>query len=71
VIEESGAGYCVPFEEEPFAEAVVRLLLDPVAARAMGELGRRYAVEHRSYGVIADRVERDLQNVVAGTRPAT
>jgi len=71
VIEESGAGYCVPFEEEPFAEAVVRLLLDPAAARAMGERGRRYAVEHRSYGVIADRVERELQNVVAGTRPAT
>jgi glycosyltransferase involved in cell wall biosynthesis len=70
VIEQSGAGYCVPFEEEPFAEAIVRLLLDPAAARAMGERGRHYAVEHRSYAVIADSVERELQNVVAGVRPA-
>jgi glycosyltransferase involved in cell wall biosynthesis len=71
VIEQSGAGYCVPFEVEAFAEAIVRLLLDPAAAKAMGERGRHYAVAHRSYAVIADSVERELQNVVAGVRPAT
>ncbi len=29
VIEESGAGYCVPYEEQPFADAIVKLLKDP------------------------------------------
>ena len=34
VIEESGAGYCVPYEEQPFADAIVRLLKDPEGARS-------------------------------------
>jgi glycosyltransferase involved in cell wall biosynthesis len=60
VIEASGAGYCVPYEEKAFAAAVVALLQDPEAAMAMGQRGRRYAVEHRAYTVIADRVEERL-----------
>jgi glycosyltransferase involved in cell wall biosynthesis len=60
VIEASGAGYCVPYEEEAFAQAVVALLRAPELARAMGERGRVYAAEHRGYGSIADLVEREL-----------
>jgi hypothetical protein len=30
----------------------------------MGQLGRRYVVEHCSYGVIADKVERRILDVV-------
>jgi glycosyltransferase involved in cell wall biosynthesis len=66
VIDESGAGYCVAYEEQPFADAIVSLLQNPETARAMGERGRRYAVEHRSYAVIADLVEKRLRTVVAG-----
>lgn len=65
VIEESGAGLCVPYEEESFANAVVKLLEDPQAARTMGERGRRYALERRSYGVIADVVERRMLEIAA------
>lgn len=64
VIEESGAGYCVPYEEKAFAAAVVALLRAPDVARAMGDRGRVYAAEHRGYGIIADLVERELQQVV-------
>jgi glycosyltransferase involved in cell wall biosynthesis len=60
VIEESGAGYCVPYEEQLFADAIVKLLRDPEAARAMGERGRRYVLEHRTYRTIADAVEEQL-----------
>ena len=56
----AAAGYCVPYEEQPFAAAIVRLLQDPEAATAMGERGRRYVLEHRAYGVIADMVEKQL-----------
>jgi glycosyltransferase involved in cell wall biosynthesis len=66
VIEESGAGICVPYEEQPFAEAIVRLLREPETARAMGERGRRYVIEHRAYGVIADGVERRMLDIVEG-----
>jgi glycosyltransferase involved in cell wall biosynthesis len=67
VIEESQAGYCVPYEEKPFADALVKLLQNPELAREMGERGRRYAIEHRSYEVIADSVEKRLLAVAAGT----
>lgn len=64
VIEESGAGYCVPYEEQPFADAVVRLLQDPEGARSMGQRGRRYVLEHRTYGAIAAAVERQLFEIL-------
>jgi glycosyltransferase involved in cell wall biosynthesis len=67
VIEESGAGYCVPYDEEPFAAAIVNLLQNPEIARRMGERGRSYVIEHRAYGVIADRVERRILEVVGGS----
>jgi glycosyltransferase involved in cell wall biosynthesis len=63
LIEASGCGYCVPYEEDAFAAAIVKLLRAPEVARAMGERGRRYAVEHRSYGVIAAGVEREMLRI--------
>lgn len=65
VIDESDAGLCVPYEQEAFATAVVRLLEDPATAKAMGERGRRYVIEHRAYGVIADTVERRMADVIS------
>jgi glycosyltransferase involved in cell wall biosynthesis len=64
VIEESGAGLCVAYDEKPFADAIVTLLQDPETARKMGERGRRYAIEHRSYDVIADAVEKRMLDLV-------
>jgi glycosyltransferase involved in cell wall biosynthesis len=64
VIEASGAGYCVAYDEQPFAAAIVSLLRNPDIAQLMGQRGRRYAIEHRAYGVIADIVEKRLQAVV-------
>lgn len=57
VIEASGAGYCVPYEESAFAAAVVSLLQAPETSAVMGRRGRQYALEHRSYAKIADLVE--------------
>ncbi len=64
VIEESGAGYCVPWEEQPFADAIVRLLKDPESAQSMGRRGRRYALDHRTYPVIATAVEQRFLEIV-------
>jgi glycosyltransferase involved in cell wall biosynthesis len=66
VIEESGAGLCVPYAEQPFAAAIVSLLRNPDTAQLMGQRGRRYAIEHRAYGVIADTVERRMLDIVEG-----
>jgi glycosyltransferase involved in cell wall biosynthesis len=69
LIGQSGCGYCVPYEEQAFSDAIVKLLRSPEQALAMGERGRRYVLEHRSYGKIADLVERELLDVVAGAHP--
>jgi glycosyltransferase involved in cell wall biosynthesis len=66
VIEASGAGYCVAYEERPFAAAIVSLLQNPEMARVMGQRGRRYATEHRNYRVIADIVEKRLHALAEG-----
>jgi glycosyltransferase involved in cell wall biosynthesis len=66
VIEASGAGCCVAYEEGAFAAAVVSLLRNPEMARVMGERGRQYAIEHRNYRVIADIVERRLLALAEG-----
>ena len=66
LIDQSGCGYCVPYNEDAFADAVVKLLRAPELARAMGERGRGYIVEHRSYGVIANNVENAMLRVAGG-----
>jgi glycosyltransferase involved in cell wall biosynthesis len=63
IIRESGAGYCVPWEEEAFSEAIVALIENPEAARAMGDRGPAYVARHRSYKVIADVVEKEMLNI--------
>jgi glycosyltransferase involved in cell wall biosynthesis len=67
LIGESGCGYCVPYEEEAFAEGIAALLRSPELARSLGERGRRYILEHRTYDRIADAVEDQLLRV-AGPR---
>lgn len=68
VIEESGGGLCVPWDETEFARAIVRLMSCPALARRMGENGRRFVEQNRSYAAIADLVERELV-ALAGTAP--
>ena len=64
LIGESGGGYCVPYDEQAFADATVRVLQDPACAEQMGRRGRKYVIEHRSYEAIAAVVERKLQQLV-------
>jgi glycosyltransferase involved in cell wall biosynthesis len=66
LIEESGGGYCVPYDEAAFAGAIVALLRAPELAKTMGERGKRYALQHRSYATIADLVERQMMDIVTG-----
>jgi glycosyltransferase involved in cell wall biosynthesis len=60
VIEQSHGGYCVPYDETAFADAIIRLLESPEVAQQMGQRGRAYVLQHRSYPRIADLVEQQL-----------
>lgn len=57
VLEESGAGRCVPWDEKAFADEVCRLLDDPEAARLAASRGPDWVRAHRTYDVIAEQVD--------------
>lgn len=68
VIEESGAGFCVAYDEMEFAQAIIKLVLNPEKARKMGYLGRDYVTKHRTYQRIADMVEDEYMRILGRSR---
>lgn len=62
---ESGAGRCVPWGEEHFAKEVCRILSDPEAAREAAAKGPEWVRAHRTYDVIAERVDEVYQRLLS------
>jgi glycosyltransferase involved in cell wall biosynthesis len=69
VIRESGAGLCVPYSVEAFADAVLQLLRNPGMAKAMGARGPAYVAAHRSYEIIARELARTYARLLEGPLP--
>lgn len=70
VIGESGAGLVVDYEVAAFADAIVKLLLDPAMARAKGARGPAFIARERDYAVIADRVATVYRGLLTPLAPA-
>lgn len=68
LIEESGGGIWVPYEEEAFAKAILELLKNPEKAKLVGERGRKYVEKYRSYSRIADIVESKYFEILKNKR---
>jgi glycosyltransferase involved in cell wall biosynthesis len=64
IIRECQTGLSVPYSEEAFAEAILRILRDPAEAQRMGQRGRVYATTRRDYEIIANLVESRLADVL-------
>jgi len=58
VIEESGGGILVKFEDESFATGIIELLNNPESANEMGMKGHEWVVKNRSYENMAREVEK-------------
>lgn len=58
VLRDSGAGHCVPYSVEAFADAVVHLLRKPEIAQEMGARGPSYVAANRSYEIIGRELAR-------------
>lgn len=56
ILSESGAGLCVPWGVESFAEAILELLADPERAQAMGARGPAWVAANRTYDKLAAQV---------------
>jgi colanic acid biosynthesis glycosyl transferase WcaI len=62
MVEASGAGICVPPDDEArFVEAVSRLLADPEGRARMGGSARRWVEAHASPAGVAERYEAILR----------
>ena len=68
VISESGAGHCVPYNVEAFADAISDLLENPEKATEMGRRGRLYVERKRTYETIADLVETEHLHLLGDRR---
>jgi glycosyltransferase involved in cell wall biosynthesis len=64
IIQKSLAGICVPWDENEFADAIIKLLNDPESCRRKGVLGYEYVLKYRSYDSLADIVDNKLLSIV-------
>ena len=69
VLEESGGGICVSYDEKEFAQAVIQVLTHPADNEAMGIKGKRWVYQNRTYPIIADRVEKIYRDFVQNEMP--
>ena len=67
-VEREGCGFWVPQNADAIARALLDLLRDPVAARAMGERGRTLARDRYSWNAVA-RVMLDHYRAALAGRP--
>ncbi|MDZ5455581.1 glycosyltransferase family 4 protein [Azohydromonas lata] len=65
VLEQSGAGRVVAWDEDAFAAEICRLLDEPQQAQAMASRGPKWVREHRTYDVIAQQVDAAYRRLVA------
>ncbi|SFN76096.1 Glycosyl transferase 4-like domain-containing protein [Nitrosospira briensis] len=64
VISASGAGRCVPYTADDFADAVCELLeLDGQSRSNMRASGQRYVAENRDYRLLANMVARQYESI--------
>ena len=64
ILGDSRAGVSAPYTEASFSKAIVQILEDPQAARAMGQRGRVWVERNRGYDAIAALVEQGLRRVL-------
>lgn len=65
VLEQSGAGVCVPMTIRDFAAAIGDLLDSPERAREMGLRGPAFIARERSYGRLAEHVAQAYRRILA------
>lgn len=64
ILQESGAGLCVDWSEQAFADAVAHLLTHPEEAMQMGMRGPSWVRQYRTYDRIADDVFIKYQQIL-------
>jgi glycosyltransferase involved in cell wall biosynthesis len=66
ILEASGAGFVCAWDEQAFADAIVRVLENAELAVTMGLAGRRYVREHRTHDVMTELVANRYREFLDG-----
>jgi glycosyltransferase involved in cell wall biosynthesis len=64
IIEASGAGLCVPWGVQAFADAMIWMLENPDHAEKMAKKGPDWVRKNRTYSVIAENVWQVYQRIL-------
>ncbi len=64
VLEESGAGNCVPWDENAFAQEIFRLLSDPQKSFEEASKGPEYVMKYRTYDTISNQVNEAYKGLL-------
>ena len=64
VLRESGGGITVKYEKKDFAKAIIRLLGNKNLEREMGERGKKWVLQNRTYGILAERITEIYKRLV-------
>ena len=64
VVEESGAGLCVPMEAGPFAAATLELLNNRTLAEEFALRGPAYVRSHRTYDILGRNVAKTYKKIL-------
>jgi len=64
VVEESGSGHCVAYDETAFAKAAIDLLNNPGKRQQFGQTGYDYAIKNRTYNMIATQLENHYRTLL-------
>ena len=69
ILRASGAGLCVPWDQEMFANAISEILYMPSRLKSlMGERGRRWVLENRSFDILAEKVAREYIKLLTNSK---
>jgi len=65
ILEKYNCGYLInPESPEELAQAIIKLLRDPILRQSMGENGRKYVLENRSWESVAKKLSATFENIV-------
>ena len=65
VINESGAGLCVPLVAEAFAQAAITLMNNTALCQKMSGLGKAYVKQHRGYAELSQSLAQQYQSLIS------
>ncbi len=68
IIRDSGAGLCVAWSADAFANAISELLLNPARAEALASQGPAWVQAHRTYPMIAQQVWAQYTDLMSRPR---